>query len=99
MWRKKGAAKPIFTTRTTSERYGDQIDFPEDFRFPPRETDIRVRMRVTMNDPGKRPSRAGLDQSVGGEERSWSTAPTWNGGTVDSSGSIRSISKPSTVFG
>ncbi len=55
MWRKEGRGEAYLYHKNQPERYGDQIDFPEDFRFPT-ETDIRVRMRmrVTMNDPGKK---------------------------------------------
>jgi hypothetical protein len=53
MWRKEGRGEAYLYHKNQPERYGDQIAFPEDFRFPT-ETDIRVRMRVTMNDPGKK---------------------------------------------
>lgn len=53
MWRKEGRGEAYLYHKNQPERYGDQVDFPEDFRFPT-DTDIRVRMRVTMNDPGKK---------------------------------------------
>ncbi|MBL9159684.1 MAG: hypothetical protein JNJ70_19535 [Verrucomicrobiales bacterium] len=53
MWRKEGRGEAYLYHKNQPERYGDQIDFPGDFRFPT-GTDIRVRMRVTMNDPGKK---------------------------------------------
>jgi hypothetical protein len=53
MWRKEGRGEAYLYHKNQPERYGDEIDFPEDFRFPT-DTDIRVRIRVTMNDPGKK---------------------------------------------
>ena len=53
MWRKEGRGEAYLYHKNQPERYGDEIDFPEDFRFPT-DTDIRVRMRVTMTDPGKK---------------------------------------------
>ena len=53
MWRKDGRGEAYLYHKNQPDRYGDQVDFPADFRFP-EETPIRVRMRVTMNDPGKK---------------------------------------------
>ena len=53
MWRKEGRGEAYLYHKNQPGRYGDQIDFPGDFRFPT-GTDIRVRMRVTMNEPGKK---------------------------------------------
>lgn len=53
MWRKEGRGEAYLYHKNQPDRYGDRVSFPEDFRFQ-EETDIRVRMRVTMNDPGKR---------------------------------------------
>ncbi len=52
MWRKEGRGEAYLYHKNQPERYGDQVPFPKDFRFP-EETDLHVRMRVTMNDPGK----------------------------------------------
>jgi len=53
MWRKDGRGQAYLYHKNQPERYGDEVHFPEDFRFPT-DTDIEVRMRVTMNDFGRR---------------------------------------------
>lgn len=53
MWRKDGRGEAYLYHKNQPDRYGDRVPFPEDFRFP-EETDLRVRIRVTMNDPGQR---------------------------------------------
>ncbi|MCB1077561.1 MAG: hypothetical protein KDM64_07015 [Verrucomicrobiae bacterium] len=53
MWRKEGRGEAYLYHRNQPDRYGDRLAFPEDFRFP-EGIDLRVRMRVTMNDPHKR---------------------------------------------
>lgn len=53
MWRKEGRGEAYLYHKNQPDRYGDRVPFPEDFRFP-EEIDLRVRIRVTMNDPGKR---------------------------------------------
>ena len=53
MWRADGRGEAYVYHKNQADNYGDRLSFPADFRFPT-ETPIRVRMRVTMNDPGKR---------------------------------------------
>ncbi len=53
MWRADGRGEAYLYHKNQPDRYGDRLAFPDDFRFP-RDTDIEVRMRVTMNEPGKK---------------------------------------------
>ena len=53
MWRADGKGEAYLYHKNQPDKYGDRVDFPGDFRFPV-DTDIRVRMRVTMNDPGRK---------------------------------------------
>ncbi len=52
MWRREGRGEAYLYHKNQPDRYGDQVPFPEDFRFP-EDQDLRIRMRVTMNEPGK----------------------------------------------
>lgn len=53
MWRADGRGEAYVYHRHQPGDYGESFRFPEDFRFPT-DTPIAVRMRVTMNQPGKR---------------------------------------------
>lgn len=53
MWRREGRGEAYVYHRNQPERYGDSFPFPGDFRFPLEEP-VRVRLRVTMNDAGKK---------------------------------------------
>lgn len=53
MWRADGRGEAYLYHPDQPDRYGDRVAFPDDFRFPA-DTPVRVRMRVTMNDPGKK---------------------------------------------
>lgn len=69
MWRRDGRGEAYLYHKNQPSNYGDQVPFPEDFRFP-EEQDIRVRLRVTMNDPGKKNGTVQVWIRVGeGEER------------------------------
>lgn len=51
MWRKDGRGEAYVYHKNQKSNYGDSFSFPSDFRFPT-DTPIRVRLRVTMNEPG-----------------------------------------------
>lgn len=53
MWRADGKGEAYLYHKNQPDRYGDRVDFPADFHFP-EDTPVRVRMRVTMNEPGKK---------------------------------------------
>jgi hypothetical protein len=53
MWRADGRGEAYVYHKNQPENYGDRFAFPTDFRFPT-ETPIRVRLRVAMNEPGRR---------------------------------------------
>ena len=53
MWRADGKGEAYLYHVNQPDRYGDRVAFPDDFRFPT-DTTIRVRMRVTMNEPGRK---------------------------------------------
>jgi hypothetical protein len=53
MWRADGKGEAYVYHMDQQDRYGDSFIFPADFRFP-RDQPIYVRMRVEMNDPGKK---------------------------------------------
>ena len=53
MWRKDGRGEAYVYHKNQKGDYGDSLAFPEDFRFST-DTPIRVRMRVEMNDPGRK---------------------------------------------
>lgn len=53
MWRADGRGEAYVYHRNQRSNYGDSFAFPEDFRFPT-DTDVRVRIAVTMNEPGMR---------------------------------------------
>jgi len=67
MWRKDGRGEAYLYHKNQPERYGDKVPFPGDFRFP-EETDIRVRMRVTMNTPGEKNGLLQVWIATGGVE-------------------------------
>lgn len=52
MWRADGRGEAYVYHMNQRDEYGDSFAFPEPFRFPT-GTPVHVRMRVTMNDPGK----------------------------------------------
>lgn len=52
MWRRDGRGEAYLYHKNQPDRYGDRVPFPEDFHFP-EEQDLRIRMRVTMNHPGR----------------------------------------------
>lgn len=51
MWRAEGRGEAYVYHRNQQSNYGDSFAFPSDFRFTAGKP-IRVRLRVTMNDPG-----------------------------------------------
>lgn len=53
MWRKDGRGQAYVYHMNQPEKYGDQFNFPEDFRFLP-GTPVTFRLQVAMNTPGKR---------------------------------------------
>jgi len=86
MWRKQGRGEAYLYHKNQPGRYGDPVDFPEDFRFP-EETDLRVRMRVIMNDPGKRNGVVRVwIQAFGGDEQELVNRTDLEWRTVDSFG-------------
>ena len=52
MWRREGRGEAYVYHKGQKTRYGDSLSFPEDFHFPT-ETDVHVRLAVTMNTVGK----------------------------------------------
>lgn len=56
MWRADGRGEAYVYHMNQREKYGDSIAFPDDFRFPT-QTDVAVRLRVTLNTPGQRDGR------------------------------------------
>ena len=53
MWRRDGRGEAYVYHMRQQDNYGDSLAFPADFRFPT-DTPVQVRMRVTMNEPGRR---------------------------------------------
>lgn len=53
MWRRDGRGEAYVYHKNQTSNYGDSFAFPEDFRFPT-ETEVHVRLRVEMNDPGRK---------------------------------------------
>lgn len=53
MWRADGQGEAYVYHKNQADNYGDRLSFPDDFHFPT-ETPVRVRIRVSMNDVGKR---------------------------------------------
>ena len=53
MWRKDGRGQAYVYHMHQPSKYGDEFDFPEDFRFVPGRP-VTLRMRVEMNAPGKK---------------------------------------------
>jgi hypothetical protein len=53
MWRKDGHAQAYVYHMNQPEKYGDQFNFPSDFRFVP-GTPVTLRLQVAMNTPGQR---------------------------------------------
>lgn len=53
MWRKDGRGQAYVYHMHQPSKYGDEFDFPEDFRFVPGRA-TAIRMQVTMNDAGKK---------------------------------------------
>ncbi len=53
MWRKDGRGEAYVYHKNQKSNYGDSFAFPADFRFPT-DTPVRVRLRVAMNEPGRK---------------------------------------------
>lgn len=53
MWRAEGRGEVYVYHKNQPAKYGESFAFPTDFRYPT-DTPIRSRLRVTMNQPGKR---------------------------------------------
>ena len=53
MWRKDGRGQAYVYHMHQPSKYGDEFNFPEDFRFVPGRA-TAIRMQVTMNDAGKK---------------------------------------------
>lgn len=53
MWRKEGRGQAYIYHVNQPSKYGDEFDFPEDFRFPTGQP-VQVHMILTMNTAGKR---------------------------------------------
>lgn len=53
MWRRDGRGEAYLYHQDQPDRYGDQVPFPPDFRFAT-GIDLRIRLRVSMNEPGER---------------------------------------------
>lgn len=53
MWRADGRGEAYLYHKNQPDQYGDRLAFPENFRFPV-DTDIGVRLKITMNEPGKK---------------------------------------------
>ena len=53
MWRKDGRGQAYVYHMNQPGKYGDEFDFPADFRFLP-GVEYAIRLRVIMNDPGRR---------------------------------------------
>jgi len=70
MWRAEGKGEAYLYHKNQPDRYGDRVAFPDDFRFPT-ETAIRVRMRVTMNEPSRKNGKIQVWIRTGDDE----TAP------------------------
>lgn len=65
MWRADGRGEAYVYHMNQPDKYGDQIPFPDDFRFPRGES-VQVRLQIIMNTPGERD----------GELRVWITTPS-----------------------
>ncbi len=53
MWRRDGRGEAYVYHKNQEDDYGDSFSFPDEFRFPTL-VPIHVRLRVTMNEPGRR---------------------------------------------
>lgn len=53
MWRREGRGEAYVYHKNQRDNYGDSFSFPGDFQFPS-NTPIRVRMRVAMNESGRK---------------------------------------------
>jgi hypothetical protein len=67
MWRADGRGEAYVYHKNQADKYGDSFSFPADFRFPT-ETLILLRMRVTMNDPGKKNGKLYVWIKTGNDE-------------------------------
>lgn len=52
MWRRDGRGEAYVYHMDQPERYGHSFPFPDEFRFPTGQA-VRVRLAVSMNDPGQ----------------------------------------------
>jgi len=64
MWRKEGRGQAYVYHMDQPSKYGDEFDFPEDFRFPA-GVPVTIRMLVRINTPSKKD----------GTIRIWTTLP------------------------
>jgi len=69
MWRRDGRGEAYVYHKNQPEDYGESFPFPENFRFPTGQP-VKVRLAVTMNQPGQRDGtlRAWIT-TEGGSER------------------------------
>ncbi len=65
MWRADGRGEAYVYHMNQPRKYGESFPFPAEYRFPTGEP-VLVRMRVTMNTPGRRDGQ--LDVWIGNEE-------------------------------
>ena len=56
MWRKDGRGEAYVYHMHQREKYGDSLPFPADVRFPT-GAEARIRLRVTLNTPGRSDGR------------------------------------------
>jgi hypothetical protein len=56
MWRADGRGEAYVYHMNQREKFGDSVPFPDDFRFPTK-SNVMVRLRVTLNTPGRRDGR------------------------------------------
>jgi hypothetical protein len=94
MWRTDGRGEAYLYHVNQPGRYGDRVPFPDDFRFPS-DTPVRVRMRVTMNEPGKKNGALSVWIRIGDEtsaterevvrrnDLEWRSVPTFGVDSID----------------
>lgn len=67
MWRADGRGEAYLYHKNQPDRYGDRVAFPDGFRFPT-DAPVHVRMRVTMNDPGRKNGEIQVWIRIGDED-------------------------------
>lgn len=67
MWRKDGRGEAYVYHKNQTSKYGDSFAFPDDFRFPT-NTPVQVRLRVEMNEPGRKNGKLYVWITSGNEE-------------------------------